>query len=95
MEPQSRDTDEPLSLEDFYATLGVAIIPTVCDGDCGLDTMTLVLGTEQSFQARTDLRFELSDYLRERMDDDWMIQKYSRLPRTYRLNNANYARNAD
>ena len=60
------------SFESLYASHGVAIAPVVTNGDCGLDTMTLVLGIPQSTQARTDLRIELSDCLLARGGDHWM-----------------------
>ena len=56
----------------LYATHGVAVVPTVTDGDCGLDVMTTMLEIPQSAQARNDLRIELSDYLLSRVGEHWM-----------------------
>ena len=58
--------------EALYANHGVAVMPTVTNGDCGLDTMTMMLGIPQPAHARNDLRVELSDYLMARVGDHWM-----------------------
>ena len=71
--PHQPSSGGPLSFEDFYAILGVATIPTVCDGDCGVDVMTMMLGLPQSFEARKQLRIELSDYLWDRMGERWLL----------------------
>jgi hypothetical protein len=34
--PMSAVAVDPLGFEAFYASIGVAVIGTVCDGDCGL-----------------------------------------------------------
>ena len=57
----------------FYTSLGVHYLPTVCDGDCGLDAMCLIMGIERNLHERTKLRVELSDYLLHRLDQSWMI----------------------
>ena len=57
----------------FYKALGVHYLPTVCDGDCGLDVMCLIMGAERSLHERTSLRVELSDYLLQRLHLPWMI----------------------
>ena len=57
----------------FYKALGVHYLPTVCDGDCGLDVMCLIMGAERSLHERTSLRVELSDYLLQRLHLLWMI----------------------
>ena len=48
-------------------------VPTVCDGDCGLDVMNLMLGLPQSVDTREALRAEMSDYFLERMHEQWML----------------------
>ena len=58
--------------EAFYAALGVAAIATVCDGDCGLDVMCMMLGQKESLASRQALRIEISDYLLERIGETWM-----------------------
>ena len=60
------------TFEVFYSALGVAIIPTVADGDCGPDTMTMMLGRPQTFESRRNLRLEIGDYLLERVNEPWM-----------------------
>ena len=40
--PQSREEgigDSPDTIATFYARLGIAVVPTICDVDCGLDVM--------------------------------------------------------
>jgi len=58
--------------EMFYAMLGVATLGTVCDGDCGLDVMSMMLGQPSSFASRKALRMEISDYLMSRIRAPWM-----------------------
>ena len=71
--PQSRDPKDPITFENFYTDLGIMTLPTVCDGDCGLDVMNLMLGLPQCFDTREALRAEMSDYLLERMHEQWML----------------------
>ena len=63
----------------FYASLGVATIPTVCDGDCALDVMSMMLGEPESFASRKALRVEISDYLISRAGEPWMHELMARL----------------
>ena len=72
--PQSRGVDEPETFEGFYNKLGLAVLPSVCDGDCGADVMTMMLGIPQSFEARKQLRVEISDYLLDRAGELWMLE---------------------
>ena len=58
--------------EICYAALGVATIPSICDGDCALDVMTMMLGLPQSFAVRKQLRIDISDYLITRFGEPWM-----------------------
>ena len=60
------------NFELFYAGLGVAVRPTVMDGDCAFDVMNMMLATPLSLEARTQLRIELSDYLISRINEPWM-----------------------
>ena len=48
------------------------MISTVCDGDCGLDVLTRMVGRPHIFEARNQLRIEISDYLMDRIDEPWM-----------------------
>ena len=45
---------------------------TLCDGDCGLGAMTMMLGAPRSFHARSELRLELNDYFPLRIGTPWM-----------------------
>ena len=66
-------TVDEVAFAAFYRTLGVHYLPTMCDGDFGLDVMCLILGVERSLHERTPLREELSDYLIDRQDESWML----------------------
>ena len=57
----------------FYLAVGVHDLPTVTDGDCGLDVMCLMMGVERNQPEHTPLRGELGDYLMDCMHDAWMI----------------------
>ena len=70
--PECQVLDDACSFEALYASLGVACIATVCDGDCALDVMTLMLGQPQTLACRTALRTEISDYLISRIGETWM-----------------------
>ena len=58
--------------EPLYASRGVAVLPTVLDGDCAFDVMLMMLGKPSSHAARTELRLDLSDYLLARVGEPWM-----------------------
>jgi len=58
--------------EVFYAALGVSPLPTICDGDCAWDIMTMMLGQPQNLTTRSALRIDISDYLIERLSEPWM-----------------------
>ena len=45
-----------LAFEDFYYRLGVALLGTVMDGDCGLDVCCQMLGILQNVTNRNSLR---------------------------------------
>ena len=63
----------------FYAKLGMCIMGTVMDGDCGPDTASQMLGWEQSQQHRHALREEISDYLMARVRLPWMQELMANL----------------
>ena len=63
---------ETSGFEAFYASLRVAVLVTVCDGDCAMDCMHLMRGRTSSFESRKALRIEISDYLISRMKERWM-----------------------
>jgi hypothetical protein len=70
--PPAALPDDGCSFQVLYASLGVATIISVVDGDCALDVMTVMLGIPRSFEARKDLRIEISDYLIARINDSWV-----------------------
>jgi len=56
----------------FYAHHGLATLATICDGDCAIEVMTLMLGMPLNAASRNDLRRDISDYLLSRIGDPWM-----------------------
>lgn len=60
------------SLQAFYQRRGVAVLGTVVDGDCGVDCACMMLSLRQCLDERMKLREEVSDFLLERVDEDWM-----------------------
>ena len=68
------DGGSPASIQGFYARLGLAVLGTVADGDCGLDVCCQMLDLRQTLAKREALRAELSDYLTDRVDRQWMQQ---------------------
>jgi galactokinase/mevalonate kinase-like predicted kinase len=46
----------------FYRRIGVAVLGTVIDADCGIDTMRAMLRRPQTVDARKEIREELHDY---------------------------------
>ena len=40
----------------FYNGIGAAVLGTVMDGDCGIDTMCMMLRRPQTCDARMDIR---------------------------------------
>ena len=70
--PGTAVAETTVGFDGFYASLGVATIATVCDGDCGLDVMSLMLGEQRTLDGRTDVRIDISDYLFDRVGEPWM-----------------------
>ena len=70
--PECKTPPTACSFEALYASLGVAILASVLDGNCALDVMTMMLGMSPSEPARNDLRIELSDYLIARIGEPWL-----------------------
>ena len=73
--PESAVADEEQHLrvfEAYYAARGIAIMNTICDGDCGLDCMNMMLGLPSTVASRNALRTEISDYLMARINERWM-----------------------
>ena len=67
--PENIDGD---TFSHFYRRLGIAIVPTIADGDCGVDTACLMLGIPQTVKHRERLREEVSRYLMDRVEEYWM-----------------------
>ena len=59
-------------IEGFYSALGVAVLGTVMDGDCGIDVACQMLSLPQTASRRAALREEISDYLIARVQEPWM-----------------------
>ena len=53
----------------MYDKLGIVVLGSVMDGDCGVDVMTMMLGMPQNKDARSALRVEISDYLIARVEE--------------------------
>ena len=70
--PGCQVMESSCSFEALYASLGVAVMATVLDGDCAFDVMTMMLGMPSTTSVRNELRIELSDYLIERIGDSWL-----------------------
>jgi hypothetical protein len=60
------------SFELFYTQLGLAVLATVINGDCGFDVMDMMLGRESTLSSRSDVRIAISDYLLTRISEPWM-----------------------
>ena len=56
----------------FYQKLGVILVETICDGDCGPDTACVMLALPRTLANRTALRNEVATYLLDRRDAPWM-----------------------
>ena len=59
-------------LQGFYNNIGVAVLGTVMDGDCGIDVACQMLGLPQTAAQRAAVREEVSDYLLARLKTPWM-----------------------
>ena len=46
------------TIEGFYSSLGIALLGTICDGDCGIDVACQMLGLPQTASQRALLREE-------------------------------------
>ena len=47
---------DPAYVDGFYARRGMMVVSTVADGDCGIDAMLHMLGTQSTLEARDRLR---------------------------------------
>jgi hypothetical protein len=59
-------------MQTFYNPLGMVLLGTVVDNDCGLDTMCMMLQMPQTAEHRDLLRIGVSDYLLRHLDTPWM-----------------------
>jgi hypothetical protein len=62
--PQDTNT-----LAGFYSATGIALLGTVCDGDCGLDAMCIMASLPQHVDQRTQLRDEIYEYIIQRAEE--------------------------
>ena len=62
------------SIQAYYGRLGIVLLGTVMDGDCGIDTACMMLGIPQTAANRDALRREISDYLLDRREAPWLHQ---------------------
>ena len=60
------------SIQAFYGRLGVVLLGTVMDGDCGVDTACMMLGLAQTVENRQALRTEVAAYISDRYDVPWL-----------------------
>lgn len=70
--PACEVSESACSFEALYASLGVGVMTTVLDGDCGLEVMTMMLGIPSTPETRNALRIEISDYLLDRLEEAWL-----------------------
>ena len=61
-------------MQSFYASLGIVLLGTVMDVDCGIDTDCMMLGLPQTSANRNALRQEIADYLLDRAERPWLHQ---------------------
>ena len=71
--PECEVNGNACSFEAMYASLGIAVLASVMDGDCAFDVMTMMLGVPSSFSARKDLRTDISDYIISRIPEPWFL----------------------
>ena len=62
-------SDDPRSLHTAALAAGFGCQPTVQDGDCGPDTMSMLLGWPRSLKTRRSIRAALAEALREGAED--------------------------
>ena len=65
-------------IEVMYLLNGRTVVFTIGDGDCALDTMCIVGGFERSLESRRALRRELSDYLKDHLEDERLQCAFAR-----------------
>ena len=51
------------SIEALYSSMGMALLGTVVDGDCGIDVACQMMGLPQTAVQRALVREEICDYL--------------------------------
>ena len=65
-QPIPQDTN---TMAGFYSAIGIAVLGTVCDGDCGLDAMCMMARLQQNADQRDKLREEIHDYIVQRAEE--------------------------
>ena len=55
--------DETETFQALYASKDRIVLETVSDGDCGVDVLNLMLGSERRVEARDALRLEMAEFL--------------------------------
>ena len=62
------------SIEAFYGRLGVVLLNTTMDGNCGVDVACQMLGIPNNASSRDSLRREIAEYLLDRHECPWMYE---------------------
>ena len=62
-------THDTTTLEGFYNAIGIALLGTVTDGDCGIDTMCIMAGLQQTAAQRLELREDIYQYIIQRVEE--------------------------
>ena len=62
------------SIEAFYGRLGVVLLNTAMDSNCGLDVACQMLGLPTKASCRDELRREIADYLLQWHESPWMYE---------------------
>lgn len=73
------DDDDTNTFQAIYLSLGRIVIPTVADGDCGLDVQCLMLGAMRHKALRDSLRCELAAFALAHMGNRALIASLYRL----------------
>ena len=68
----TNDETGPLGMQILYDSLGVVILGTVVDGDCGPDAVCIMFGWPQTYERRCQLRHDVCEYLSEHAEEHWM-----------------------
>ena len=72
MEGAAVAADRGAPITNFYSRLGVTVLGTVTNGDCGMEVVCMMAGLGHDEDSRTVLRSQLSDFLLEHLAEPWM-----------------------